>query len=89
MTAHSLPTLATRRTLTLAPICLTIPAGQTFRLPETFQRFTVVSGSAWVTVSGDDIVLHPGESLSVENRPYPVILSAESRAALTIECWQE
>lgn len=88
MTTQALTSLTFNRSLNNPTLKMVVPAGQTIRLPETIQQIAVVSGNAWVTMSGKDIVLAPGDSLSVENRLYPVILSAESRSALTIECWQ-
>jgi hypothetical protein len=88
MTTQTLSHIAFGQTQTIAMLRIIVPAGQTIRLPETIQRFEVISGAAWVTMSEDDIVLQPGETLTVENRPYPVLLSAESKKSLMIECWQ-
>lgn len=88
MTTQALSHTTFNRAQTAATLRIIVPAGQTIRLPETIQRFEVVSGAAWVTMSEDDIVLQPGETLTVENRPYPVLLSAESKRSLTLECWQ-
>jgi len=88
MTTQALTNLTFNRTLNNPAMRIIVPAGQTIRLPETIQQFAVVAGNAWVTMTGDDLVLQPGDTMSVENRPYPVILSAESKTSLTIECWQ-
>ena len=62
-----------------------LSAGQVLRLKNTVREISVLSGCAWVSYNGQDIVLGAGEQTRFElNRDVPVI-SALSTAPLLFE----
>jgi hypothetical protein len=56
-----------------------------FRLPVTSRGVQVVSGQAWLTVDGEDILLRKGEKLCLLARKDSVLVSALGHAPLILE----
>ena len=63
---------------------LTLLKGHALRLPRTCPRVHVLSGTAWVTVAGKDIILEVGETVSFTPEKDFVLISA-LRAPLNLE----
>lgn len=63
---------------------LTLLRNHTFRLPRTCPNVHVLSGTAWVTVAGKDIILEVGETVSFTLEKDLVLISA-LRAPLNLE----
>lgn len=54
----------------------TLEKGEVFRVPSTCQEVHVLSGIAWLTVAGKDIILTEGETVSFDTNQGIAILSA-------------
>ncbi len=64
---------------------LSLSAGQVLRLKNSIREIYVISGCAWVSYAGQDIVLNAGERTSfTPNRDIPVI-SAVGTAPLLFD----
>ena len=68
-----------------ASLRLVLYAGEVLRLPQTRLQVRIVSGSAWVTFAGRDIVLKSGETTSFASGEDAALVSALEEAPLTIE----
>jgi hypothetical protein len=69
----------------LVPRLFTLRKGEVFQIPSTCQEVKVLSGVAWITVAGKDIILTPGEKASfVLNKDFALV-SALSDVPLMLE----
>jgi hypothetical protein len=59
----------------LAPCRFTLEKGEVFRVPSACREIHVLSGIAWITVAGKDIILKSGEKISTESKKGSIILS--------------
>ena len=55
-----------------------------YRLPNRTRKVRVVSGRAWLTFAGQDIILRTGETAALDQRDYGVVTSLGKRT-LTLE----
>jgi hypothetical protein len=69
----------------LVPCRFTLQKGEVFRVPSGCKELQVLSGVAWITVAGQDIILTSGETASLESNKGFAILSALGRNPLTLE----
>jgi hypothetical protein len=69
----------------LSPYSLTIAQGEVVRIPSTCQKIQVLSGVAWLTAAGKDIILSAGEKELLVSNEDAVLLSALGNAPLTLE----
>ena len=76
-TIHSLPVAAR----------LLINPGEVYHLPETGRCIRVVSGQAWLTVQGQDIVLSAKDEARLAASHEPKLVSALNRKPLVVEVW--
>jgi hypothetical protein len=65
--------------------CVTVRQGEVYTLPASCRDVWVVSGCAWLTHSGEDIVLNQGEHTSFIRRKDPVVITSTSKVPLTLE----
>jgi hypothetical protein len=74
---------------TLAPILVTttvtLRKGEVYRLAPHCPTVWVVSGRAWATVAGEDIVVDRGETVSFNRRRDPVVITALGKNPLVLE----
>lgn len=54
----------------------TLETGKLFRVPSVCQQLHVLSGIAWLTVAGEDIILTTGEQILLDSNQGLAILSA-------------
>ncbi|HVO41814.1 MAG TPA: hypothetical protein VMT34_04290 [Aggregatilineales bacterium] len=45
---------------------VTLPRGDVYRVPTTAKQIHIISGRAWLTFLGKDIVLERGENISLD-----------------------
>ena len=68
-----------------APLRLVLLAGEAFRVPRARSSVSVLTGAAWITVGGRDIVLSPGEARTFDAAGEPVVVSALGAVPLLVE----
>ncbi len=59
--------------------------GDVYRLPSSSRAVWVVSGCAWMTHGGEDILLSAGESMSIAQPRDPVVITSIGVAPLVLE----
>jgi hypothetical protein len=64
---------------------LVIYSGEVFRLPAECRGLRVVSGKAWVTFDGRDIVMNRGERTVLGEHGHPALVSALGRKPVILE----
>lgn len=69
----------------LVPYRLTLKTGDVFRVPSACREIHVLSGIAWITVAGKDIVLNSGEKISLESKNDLAILSVLGKEPLILD----
>jgi hypothetical protein len=65
--------------------CVTLRKGEVFRLPTSCRAVWVVSGRAWLTHSGKDIVLDKGERMTFARHKDPVVVAPTGTMPLILE----
>jgi hypothetical protein len=68
-----------------APLRVVLCPGELLRLPRRDVTLTVLSGSAWITRDGRDMVLGEGERLELAGRGDRAVVSALGTAPLLLE----
>jgi hypothetical protein len=63
----------------------TLKKGELFRVPSGSKELHVLSGKAWITVAGEDIILNSGEKASLASNQGFAILSALGNMPLILE----
>jgi quercetin dioxygenase-like cupin family protein len=69
----------------LASCRFTLEKGEVFRVPSACREIHVLSGIAWITVAGKDIILNTGEKISLESKKDSAILSVLGNEPLNLE----
>jgi len=69
----------------LATSQFTLTKGEVFRIPSACQRVHILSGIAWLTVTGEDIIVMAGENVSLGSYQGIAILSALGEVPLLLE----
>ena len=65
---------------------LTLIRGEALRLPRRAARLRVLEGTAWVSLEGEDILLHCCESLPLlRRRGHEAVVSATGEGELRLE----
>ncbi len=85
MPSRVLPQLFHNQAQSLVPELLTLKKGQVFCLPSIYQEIHVISGIAWLTFAGEDILLKGGEKAFFPFKKDSVILSALGDMPLIVE----
>ncbi|MGO8949619.1 MAG: hypothetical protein ACLQUY_18605 [Ktedonobacterales bacterium] len=70
---------------TTTPMCTRIEPGELLRLHLHAQTIHVVSGCAWITWEGEDVLLMTGQEKEFGSSKYPALISAEQHSPLQIE----
>ena len=68
---------------------LTLESGEILRLHPTPPGLRVLSGMAWITWRGEDIVLIPGQTIRFTPHGSQPVLSAVGQGALTVEMLEQ
>jgi hypothetical protein len=63
----------------------TLRNGDVFRVPYTSNEIHVLSGSAWLTIAGEDIILNAGEKIILPSKQDSALLSALGNEPLILE----
>jgi hypothetical protein len=66
---------------------LVLYKGEVCRLPQDCKGIKVLSGNAWVTVTGKDITLAQGEKTSLISEKNFILVSPLRNAPLVFEAW--
>ena len=66
---------------------LTLHQGEVFRFPSACRELYVLSGVAWITVAGEDIILAPNETASLASNNDFAIISALGNIPLILEAF--
>ncbi len=74
-----------RRAPILVTKCVTLQKGEVHRLPSSCRAIWVVSGRAWITHSGEDIVLDKGEHTTFDQHRDPVVVTSTGQMPLVLE----
>lgn len=69
----------------LIPHNFTLEKGEVFRLPAGVRELYVLSGIAWITVDGTDIILTTGEKASLESTQGSAVISVLGKMPLNLE----
>ncbi|MBW4565386.1 MAG: hypothetical protein KME32_30745 [Mojavia pulchra JT2-VF2] len=67
------------------PILLTLNQNQSLRIPQLIDEVQVLSGGAWITVAGQDIILTNQEITSIPQSKDGAIISPISQEPLVFE----
>ena len=77
--------ILSRNLKSLVPYQVTLQKSKVFRVPVECRELHVLSGSAWLTVDGEDIILTSGEIASLASTKGLAILSVLGNRSLTLE----
>jgi len=69
----------------LVTTCVTLRRGEVYRLPSSCRAVWVVAGRAWLTHSGEDIILNQGEHAVFARHTDPVVITSTGKMPLTLE----
>lgn len=69
----------------LTPCHFTLQKGEIFRIPSAYREIHVLSGIAWITVGGKDIILNSGEKALLTSYKGSALLSALGKLPLILE----
>ncbi|BAZ36646.1 hypothetical protein NIES4101_25650 (plasmid) [Calothrix sp. NIES-4101] len=69
----------------LCPIVITLNQNQSFRIPQLVNELQVLSGCAWITVAGQDIILTHQQMASIPHSRDGAIISSISQEPLVFE----
>lgn len=69
----------------LVTVQFTLTKGEVFRIPSTCQTVHILSGIAWLTLAGEDIILTAGEKVSLGSNQGMALLSALDEVPLLLE----
>jgi hypothetical protein len=69
----------------LAPQQFILEKEQVFPIPSAYQELLILSGIAWLTVAGQDIILTTGEKVSLDSNQGLAILSTLGDKPLILE----
>ncbi len=58
---------------------------QSLKLPQQVHELQVLSGSAWLTIAGQDIILNSQQVISIPKNKYGAVISAISQEPLLFE----
>jgi quercetin dioxygenase-like cupin family protein len=73
---------------TIRPDAIQVNPGDIHRLNNSAQTIRILSGSAWVTYDGKDIVLRKGRNIYLPVTTFPALLSAFGKAPVSFEVRQ-
>lgn len=62
-------------------------SGELLRIPRDRQHLHVLSGTAWISVAGKDMVASPGNGAKLVRTQYPALVSALGGQPLLFEIW--
>ncbi len=85
MPSRVLPQLFHNQAQSLVPELLTLKKDQVFCIPSAYQELHVISGSAWLTLAGQDVILQTGEKAFFTSSQDSIILSALGNMPLIVE----
>ncbi len=70
-----------------APDRIMVMKDEVYRLPQTHRQIQVLSGTAWLTLDKQDIILNSPEKASLPSSQNPVVISALNNMPLILAVW--
>jgi len=67
------------------PDAVQVNPGDVYRLNTAAQMIRILSGSAWITYDGKDVVLRKGRNVYLPATTFPALLSASGKAPVVFE----
>lgn len=64
---------------------ITVLPGSEYRLPRQTLQVKVISGTAWITASKEDIVLETSQTIRLQASQHPAIISSATRQTMIFE----
>ena len=68
-------------------LCFALYSGELLRIPRDRQHLHVLSGTAWISVAGRDIVVSHGSCAKLVRSRYPALVSGLGGQPLLFEIW--
>jgi hypothetical protein len=65
----------------------TLFQGELLRIPRDSRRLHVLSGTAWISAAGTDVILPPGSCAKLTRTRSPALVSALGGEPLLLEIW--
>ncbi len=83
----TMETTFSSRNITTSPVLmrLLLSVGEVYRLPQAGERVRVISGQAWLTMQGRDVVLQAGEVVTLPASAEAALISPVDHTALVVE----
>ncbi len=75
------------RTSRAAALRLMLLRSEALRVPKRLSRLRVLSGTAWISLDGRDLVLEAGQTVELAELKTPAVVSAIGCAAVLFEVW--
>ena len=72
-----------------APNRIILMENEVYKLPQTHREIQVLSGSAWITLDQQDIVLQSPEKASLPPSKNFAVISALNNMPLILAVWQD
>ena len=66
---------------------LALSAGELHRVPRGMHNVQVLSGIAWITVDGQDVVAERGSCVQLPQNAFPALVSRLGGETLVFEIW--
>ena len=76
---------AARSATAAAPLRIMLLPGEVLRFPRSRATIRVLSGTAWLTSGGEDVILCNGQGLSVATSKQPPVISGIGAQAVLFE----
>jgi hypothetical protein len=70
-----------------APDRIIVMKDEVYRLPQTHRQIQVISGTAWITLDKQDIILDSPEKVSLPSSKNAVVISALNNVPLILAVW--
>ena len=70
-----------------APDRIILMKDEVYRLPQTHRQIQVISGTAWITLDKQDIILNSSEKVSLPSSKNAVVISALNNMPLILVVW--
>lgn len=82
---NAVPNLFKGYLKSVIPCHFTLQTGEVFTIPSACYELQVISGAAWISVAGKDILVTAGERVALPLDKEPALVSALGDSALRLE----
>lgn len=84
-TFNSVPNLFKGCLKSVIPCHFTLQTGEVFKIPSACYELQVLSGAAWISVAGKDIIVTTGEKVALPLQKESALVSALGNSALSLK----